>query len=123
MPQCLPSCDERSLGSRTPRLANPKPRRCLHGNQITSVAKPAALCNKKPCQAMPPPPSLHTGANRQTTALGGKERKEYSRSDHSTVTTLSWHRAHGSLHRVCPPTCGVCVCIYIYIYLLHFTFF
>ena len=30
---------------------------------------------------------------------------------------LSWRGAHGSIGRVCPPTCWVCVCVCVYIYI------
>ena len=54
MPQCLPSCSERSLGSRTPRLANPKPRRCLHGTQSTSVGTPLHYVTRNLAKQRPP---------------------------------------------------------------------
>ena len=54
MPQCLPSCGERSLGSRTPRLANPKPRRCLHGTQSTSVVTQLRYVTRKLAKERPP---------------------------------------------------------------------
>ena len=142
MPQCLPSCSERSLGSRTPWLANLKPRCCLHrthwaaelpgwptSNQdavftepkvrVLECWNPAALRNKKTCQAMPPPFTAHGGQSSDDSF--GEERKGRNiqeatlpHSNYLELTSAQLPPPCMSTHMWC-----VCVSIYIYIYLHH----
>ena len=119
MPQCLPSCDERSLGSRTPRLANPKPRRCLHGTQRISVWTQMCYVTRK--LAKQRPQAFHCTREPIVRRQLWEERTKgiFQKRHFRIVTTFSWSRVHGSHRCVCPPTCVVCVCVYIYIYIVN----
>ena len=115
MPQCLPSCGEISLGSRTPRLANWRPRRCLHGNQSTSVANPAALCHKKPCQR---PPAFHSTRDPMVRRQLWEERNEMNILETTLLHSDELELASSArLTPSCLSTHMWCVCVYIHIYI------
>ena len=119
MPQCLPRCGERSLGSRTPRLANPKPRHCLHGTQSTRVWTQLRYVTWNLAkQCLPPTPRVfHCTRDPifRPKLWEGKERNAYSTNDPSEWRP--WAGVERMAHSVVSvQPRGVCVYIYIYIY-------
>ena len=94
----------------------PKTKTLSSWNPTYKCLNPAALRNKKTCQATPPGLSLHMGANRQMTALGGKNERNILEETlpHSNDLQLepsAW------LTPLCVSTHMCCVCVYIYIYI------
>ena len=116
MPQCLPSCGKRSLCRRTPRLANPKPRRCLHGTQSTSVATPLRYVTRN--LAKQRPPTFHCTREPIVRRQFWEERNETNILEttlpHSEDLDLA---SSARLTPSCLSTHICCVCVYIHIYI------
>ena len=122
MPQCLPSCVERSLGSRIQRMANPKPRRCLHGTQNMSVATQLRYVRSN--FAKQAPLAFHCTRDSIVRQPLWEERNETNilavtlpHSDDLELASSTWLALCLSTHMWC-----LCVCVYIYIYIYIYLF-
>jgi hypothetical protein len=123
MPQCLPSCGEKTLGSRTVRLANPKPRHCLHGTQSTSVGAQLRYVTRNLDKQRP-----HRAFHCTWDPIVRRQLWEKRNEKNILETTLPHSddfelASNAQLTPLCLSTHMWCVCVYIYIYLLQFTIF